>query len=77
MQCKFKKILEHLIKLKILDSFFWDKVLVQFLEFVAHDVKLNIDKFKSFDRYKTKLDIFFFQTIGLNKYKELYFNSQL
>ena len=77
MQCKFKKILEHLIKLKILDSFCWDKVLVQFLEFVAHDVKLSIDKFKSFDRYKTKLDIFFFQTIGLNKYKELYFNSQL
>ena len=71
MQCKLKKLLEHLIKLKIIDSFCRDKLLVQFLEFVTHDVKLNNDKFKSFDRYKTKLDVFYFQTIGLDKYKEL------
>ena len=71
MQCKLKKLLEHLFKLKILDSFCCDKVLVQFLKFVTHDVKLNIDKFKSFDRCKTKLDVFYFQTIGLDKYKEL------
>ena len=71
IQCKLKKLLEHLIKLKILDSFCCDKVLVQFVEFVTHDVNLNIDKFKSFDRYKTKLDVFYFQTIGLDKYKEL------
>ena len=38
---------------------------------LTHNVKLNIDKFKSFDRYKTKLDVFHFQTIGLDKYKEL------
>ena len=66
-----KKLLEHLIKLKILDSFCCDKVLVQLVEFVTHDVKLNIDKFKPFDKYKTKLDVFCFQTIGLHKYKEL------
>ena len=71
VQCKLKKLLEHLIKLKILDSFCCDKVLVQFVEFVTHDVNLNIDRFKSFDRYKTKLDVFYFQTIGLDKYKEL------
>ena len=70
MQCKLKKLLQHLIKLKILDSF-CHKLLVQFIEFVTHDVKLNNDKFKSFDRYKTKLDVFYFQTIGLDKYKEL------
>ena len=75
MRCKLKKLLEHLIKLKILDSFCCDKVLVQFLEFLTLDVRLNIDKFKSFDRYKTKLDVFYFQTIELDKYKELYFNS--
>ena len=66
-----KKLLEHLIKLKILDSFYCDKVLVKFIEFVTHEVKLNFDKFKSFDRYKAKLDVFYFQTIGLDKYKEL------
>ena len=71
MQCILKKLLEHLIKLKILDGFCCDKVLVQFVEFVTHNVKLNIDKFKSFDRCKTKLDVFYFQTIGLDKYKEL------
>ena len=71
MQCKLKKLLEHLIKFKILDSFGCDKVLVRFTEFVTLDVKLNIDKFKSFDRYKTKLDVFCFETIGLDKYKEL------
>ena len=71
MQCKLKKLLEHLIKLKILDSFCCGKVLLQFVEFVTHNVKLNSDKFKLFDRYKTKLDPFYFQNIGLNKYKEL------
>ena len=35
MQCKLKKIL---------DSFCCDKVLVQFVEFVIHDVKLNINQ---------------------------------
>ena len=71
VQCKLKKLLEHLIKLKIPDSFCCDNVLVQFVEFVTHDVKLNIDKFKSFERYKTKLDVFYFQTIELDKYKGL------
>ena len=71
MQCRLKKLLEHLIKLKVLDSFCCDKVLVQLVEFVTHEVKLNIDTFKSFDRYKTKLDVFYFQTIGLDKYKGL------
>ena len=66
-----KKLLEHLIKLKILDSFCCDKILVQFVEFGTHDVELNIGKFKSCDRCKTKLDVFYFQTIGLDKYKEL------
>ena len=31
MQCKLKKRLEHVIKLKILDSFCCDKVLLQFV----------------------------------------------
>ena len=38
---------------------------------MTYNVKLNIDKFRSFDRYKTKLDVFYFSTIGLDKYKEL------
>ena len=60
MQFKLKKLFEHLIKLKVLDSFCCDKALVQFVEFVTYDLKLNIDKFRSFDRYKTKLDVFYF-----------------
>ena len=67
IQCKLKKLLEHLIKLKILHNFCCDKVLVQ----LTHDVRLSNNKFKSFDRYKTKLDVSYFQTIGLDKYKEL------
>ena len=43
---------------------------MQFVEFVTYNVKLNIDKFGSFDRYKTKLDVFYFYTIGLDKYKK-------
>ena len=60
MQCKLRKLLQHLIKLKVLDSFCCDKALVQFVEFVTYDIKLNIDKSRSFDRYGTKLDIFYF-----------------
>ena len=71
MQCKIKKPLEHLIKFEILDSLCCDKVLVHSVEFVTQEVKLNIDKFKLFHRYKRKLDVFYFQTIGLDKYKEL------
>ena len=44
---------------------------MQFVEFVTDDVKFNIDKFKLFDRYNTKLDVFHFQTIRFDKYKEL------
>ena len=61
MQCKIKKALEHLIKFEILDSLCCDKVLVHFVEFVTHEVKLNIDKFKLIDRYKRKLGVFYFQ----------------
>ena len=49
MQCRLKKLLECPIKLKILDSLCCDKVLVQFVDSVTPDIKLNIDKFKSFD----------------------------
>ena len=38
---------------------------------MTHDVKLKIDMLKSFDRHKTKLDVFYFETIRLDKYEEL------
>ena len=50
LQSKMKKLLEHFVKLDILDNICCDKALDQFIHFIQNESTLNLDKFKSFDR---------------------------
>ena len=67
LQSKLKKLLTHLMKLKLFQPQFCDKVMQEFLEFVGHEMKLHSDVFQSFKREKTSLDVFFFQLYRYSK----------
>ena len=71
LQSKLKKLLTDLMKLKLFQCQFCDKVMQEFLEFVGHEMKLHSDVFQSSKRDKTSLDVFFFSYIDVVKYKEL------
>ena len=71
LQSKLRKLLTHLMKLKLSQPQFCDKVMQEFLEFVGHEMKLHSDVFQSFKRDKTNLDVFFFSYTDIVKYKEL------
>ena len=47
--------------------------LSQFSDFIGHELKLNDDKFRNFDRNKVRLDDFFFSIIGVQKYDKFAF----
>ena len=70
LQAKFKKLITHLMRLKLFQCQFCDKVKQEFLEFVGHEKKLLTDVFQSFKRDKTSLDVFFFSYTGIEKCKE-------
>ena len=70
LQSKFKKLITHLIRLKLFQSQFCDKVKQEFLELVGHKKKLLTDVFQSLKRDKTSLDVFFFSYTGIEKCKE-------
>ena len=70
LQSKFKKLITHLIRLKLFQSQFCDKVKQEFLELVGHEKKLLTDVFQSLKRDKTSLDVFFFSYTGIEKCKE-------
>ena len=69
LQSKFKKLITHLIRLKLFQSQFCDKVKQEFLELVGQK-KLLTDVFQSLKRDKTSLDVFFFSYTGIEKCKE-------
>ena len=71
LQSKLKKLLTHLMKLKLFQPQFCDKVMQEFLEFVVHEMKLYSDVFQSFKRDKRSFDVFFFSYTDIVKYKEL------
>ena len=71
LQSKLKTLLTHLMKLKLFQPQFCDKVMQEFLEFVGNEMKLHSDIFQSFKRDKTSLDVFFFSYTDIVKYKEL------
>ena len=71
LQSKLKKLLTHVVELKLCQPQFCDKVMQEFLEFVGHEMKLYSDVFQSFKRDKTSLDVFFFSYTDMIKYKEL------
>ena len=50
LQSKLKKLFDHLIKHKLFQARVCDKITQQFLEFVAHDLKLLTDLFQSYKR---------------------------
>ena len=70
LQSKPKKLLTDLMKLKLFQPQFCDKVMQEFLEFVGHEMKLYSDVFQSFKRDKTSLDVFFFSYTDIVKYEE-------
>ena len=69
LQSKFKKLITHLMRLKLFQSQFCDKVKQEFLEFVGHEKKLLTDVFQSFKR-DDKLGCFFCSYKGIEKCKE-------
>ena len=71
LQSKLKKVLDHLIKHKLFQAQFCDKIMQQFLEFVGHDLKLLSDLFQSYKREKTSLDEFYFEKTDIRRFKEL------
>ena len=70
LQSKPKKLLTDLMKLKLFQPQFCDKVMQDFLEFVGHEMKLHSDVFQSFKKDKTSLDVFFFSYTDIVKYEE-------
>ena len=70
---QFKVLLTHFIKLKIMPASDGDKSMPQFSDFIGHELKLNDDKFRNFDRNKVRLDDFFLNIIGVQKYDKFAF----
>ena len=73
LRSQFKVLLTHFIKLKIMPASDGDKSMSQFSDFIGHELKLNDDKFRNFDRNKVRLDDFFFNIIGVQKYDKFAF----
>ena len=72
LRSQFKVLLTHFIKLKVMPASDIDKSMSQFSDFIGHQLKLN-DKFRNFDRNKVRLDDFFFNLIGVQKYYKFAF----
>ena len=71
LQSKLKKLLTHLMRLKLFQPWFCDKLMQEFLEFVGHEMKLHSGVFQSFKSDKTSLSVFFSSYSEIVKYKEL------
>ena len=69
LQNKLKRLLTHLMKLKILTTVQCDKITEQFINFNDSELKLYAQKF----RYFKDLDEFYFNDIDLQSFKELSF----
>ena len=73
LQNKLKRLLTHLMKLKILTSVQCDKTTQQFTNFIDSQLKLYAEKFRCFDSSTKDLDEFYFNDIDLQSFKELSF----
>ena len=73
LQNKLKRLLTHLMKLKILTSVQCDKTTEQFTNFIDSQLKLYAEKFRCFDSSTKDLDEFYFNDIDLQSFKELSF----
>ena len=66
---KMKRLLNHLVNLKLIPATFADKALSQFSDYLLADVRLN-QKFIEFDRKIQRLE-FFFEDVNIQKHKQL------
>ena len=77
LQNKLKRLLTHLMKLKILTSVQCDKITKQFTNLTDSQLKLYAEKFRCFDSSTKDLDKFYFNDIDLQSFKELSFLVKL
>ena len=68
LQNKLKRILTHLMKLKILTSVQCDTITKQFTDFTDSQLKLFTEKFCCFDNSTKDLDEFYFNDIDLQSF---------
>ena len=73
LQNKLKRLLTHLMKLKILTSVQCDKITEQFTDFTDSELKLYAKKFCCSDSSTKNLDEFCCSNIDLQSFKELSF----
>lgn len=73
LQSMIKSLLGHFLKLKLIAANFADNVMIQHNDLLRHELKLYNDKFIGFDKKKDRLDNFFFNVIGIQKYEQLAF----
>ena len=70
LQNKLKRLLTHLMKLKILTLVQCDKITEQFTDFTDSQLKLYAEEFCCFDSSTKDLDKFYFNDINLQSFKE-------
>ena len=69
LQNKLKRLLTHLMKLKILMSVQCDKITEQFNDSTDSQLKLYAQKFRCFDSSTKDLDEFYFNYVDLQSFK--------
>ena len=67
-QNKLKRLLHHLVSLKLVSTNDSDKTMSQYTNLL---MQINISKFECFDRKTTRLDYFFFRQLDVSKYDKL------
>ena len=74
---RMKSLLKFMIELNIMEPSRCDKALSEFNSFCDNDRKTISDKFAEFDESSCRLDEFYFEKIGIQKYGELSFVIRL
>ena len=70
---RMKSLLKFMIELNIMEPSRYDKALSEVNSFCYNDSKTISDKFAEFDESSCRLDEFYFEKIGIQKYGELSF----
>ena len=77
LQEHWKHLLKHLIHLGIIAPSRCDQVMAEFKSFLENEVKKMWHEFSGFCSKESRLDDFYFKTVGIGKYKELSFVLKL
>ena len=73
----WKHLLKHLIALGIIAPNRCDQAMVEFKNFRENELKKMQQEFSDFCPEENRLDVFYFQTVGISKHKELSFVLKL